>query len=259
MFSELRQVRNILMRVGFCFLFFAVVFFAVPTALINVRTVEILAPTASLEGKTVTERALEKIRDDLAPEGVQLVTSNPLDPFTTKATLAVVLSLLITIPYLLLEIFLFVVPALYPKERASLLWVLLLSCTLFFLGAWFAYSVIIPLIFTALFTYLPSDIAPFYNVRELIGLVVGLVFAVSLIFLLPVVMVMVSATGLIKPSFWREHARFAVLLVLLLSAIITPDGSGVSMVLLALPICLLYTVGYAGSAFVSRTTVPHNH
>jgi len=155
---------------------------------------------------------------------------------------------------------LFVRSALYPKEGRALAYMLFLSFVLFIAGAVFAYMLVIPLVFSALFSYLPLGIAPYYNVRELISLVVGLTFAISLIFLLPVVMVMLSKTELIPPLFWRTYARHAVLLVLLLSAIITPDGSGVSMVLLALPICVLYTAGYIGSALISvRHTAPTNH
>lgn len=252
MFSELLYARNALIRGSFLFLFLTLVFFTVPTSLQNVRGVVVLLP--SEEGKTITELAMDRIRTDLAPADVQLVTSSPLDPFTTKATLALVLAFAFAFPYFLLEFFLFIRPALYPRERKALARILILSLVLFVAGAVFAYTVVIPLIFSALFTYLPNDIAPLYNIRELISLVTGLMFSISLIFLLPVCMILLTQSRLIPSVFWLTYAKHAILLVLLLSAIITPDGSGVSMVLLALPICFLYGAGYMGSRFSARSS-----
>jgi sec-independent protein translocase protein TatC len=253
MFDELFQLRNIIVRSTFVLFLLLIVFFGVSFQSNQFLGVHIYVPSDN--GLSIADSALEKIRADLTPPGTQLVTSSPLDPFTIKVTLAFVLALAVALPYILFELFIFIAPALYPKERLSLLIIMLSSLVLCFLGAIFAYKILIPFVFKALFTTLPANISALYNVKELITLVIGMMIAMAIVFLLPVVMILCTLSGLVPHTFWRSYARHAILLVFILSAIITPDGSGVSMALSAIPICCLYGVGYLGSRLVSKRKV----
>jgi sec-independent protein translocase protein TatC len=112
--------------------------------------------------------------------------------------------------------------------------------------------VLVPLTFNELYAFLPHGVVAYFSLREVVSLVTGFVIGCSLIFLLPLMMTLLTFAGLVPAHIWRSYARFAVLLVLILSAIITPDGSGVGMALLSLPVCALYGAGYAASTFVRR-------
>jgi len=257
MWDEIKLLKNVLLRSILVFVTFALIFFAIPFALVEFKGVPIPVPqqTANDAGSTFSGYVIEHIRTTLVPEGVSLVTSSPLDPFTIKATVSVLAAVAIAFPYLVFETWQYFRSGLYRNERKVIALLCISSIILFTTGAVFAYSLLIPLIFSALFSYLPLDIIPFYNVKELVSLVAGLMFACGILFTLPVMMVLITRFAFVPAQFWLTYARQAILITLVVSAIITPDGSGISMVLLSVPICALYSVGYAGSAVAERVRV----
>lgn len=234
--EELGVIRGSLMRLTGSLLGLSIIFFAVPLP----------------GGHTTVEWALQQMRAHLVPESVSLIIINPLDSFIVQVNLAVILAIIFCAPLLLLEIWRFVSPGLYVGERLAL-GVFFLASLLFWAGgAAFSYFVLVPAVFGALYIYVPEGVAAYFSLRELVSLTAGLTLATSLLFLLPVGMAVLSAVGAVSPAFWRSYARHAILIALVASAIITPDGSGITMALLALPICGLYAVGWAGSRVVHR-------
>ncbi len=233
--SEFNYLRRMFVRLAGILLLLALILFAAPVS----------------GGRSFTTLALERMRADLVPESVTLIVTNPLDAFVTQAIIAVYLALLLLAPIALVEVWRFVAPGLYTRERRALAWALLASLVLWLLGGVFAYAVLVPTTFGALYGFLPEGVIPLFSLRELVSLTAGLTLATAFLFLLPVWMALLSCFGFVPPAFWRTHARYAVLLTLIFSAIITPDGSGVSMVLLALPVCGLYALGYAGAKWLS--------
>lgn len=236
MFNEFTQLRNSILRVAAAFFLFATVMFIIPV----------------YQGASFAVLALERLRADLVPEGVALIITNPIDAFLTQFIVAGVLAFLALAPFIALEAWRYVAPALYGNERRGFAWFLLLSIVLWYVGALFAYLVIIPVTYGALYGFLPQGVLPYFSLRELVGLTAGLTLVSGLIFLLPVAMALLTKIGLVSSGFWRSHARHAILIALVVSAIITPDGSGVSMILLTLPIGALYAAGYAGASALSR-------
>ena len=236
MLSELRLLRNALLRI-------AVWFFVLALGFLFVTIPKINATVASLAVTAMNER--------LVPEGATLAVFSPLDPFLTLATVAGMLAFLATIPLVFSEFWDFVAPALRPRERRMLAIGLYGALGLAALGVAFSYFFLVPIVFNELFAFLPLGIEPIFGLRQLISITVGFTLISSLLFLLPLVMVILTYSGLVPSPFWRTYSRHAVLLTLIASAIITPDGSGVSMLLLSLPICGLYAAGYAGAKAVS--------
>lgn len=232
--QELAYIRGALLRVTLAFLVFATAFFALPLP----------------SGESPSVWALQKMRADIVPQGVSLIITNPLDPFAAQVTLSVILALLLSLPLLLLEVWRFVAPGMYRHERLVVGGFVVAAFLFWTLGAVFAYTLLVPAVFSALYSYVPEGVLAYFSLRELVSITAGLTFGVSFLFLLPVVMTLLAALGVVGPAFWRTYARHALLLALLASAIITPDGSGVTMVLLALPIGGLYAAGYAGSVMV---------
>lgn len=234
---ELKVLRNLLLRVALSFFVFTIICFGVP-----------IAPG----GISPAQWGIEHIQRDLLPDGTPLLALTPLDGFIARAQVAMLMGAVPTVGMLLVELWFFIAPGLYAHERRGFAWFLLSSVVLIGCGAVFAYTILIPFIFAALFAFVPEGAVQYFAIGETISSVVGLLFVTSLLFLIPVGMALLSGLGLVSPSFWASHARHALLLVLLLSAIITPDGSGVSMVLLAVPVCGLYTLGYGASQAVYR-------
>lgn len=241
--SEFSQLRSSFMRILGVFVFVFLFFFAVPVSGYDLTNL-----SSSSSGETVSVWAIGKIQNDLLPSGASLVSLSPLDPFFAESSIAAALALLVTLPLIAFELWSFIAPALHRHEKRGIFRFFFISVILFFLGGLFSYSVLLPLVMQGLYTLIPSEVVPLYGLRSVISLVTGMMLATSLMFLLPAVMIILSRIGLVQPDFWRSYARHALFVSVVFSAIITPDGSGMSMVVLALPISVLYGLGCIGSA-----------
>ncbi len=186
-----------------------------------------------------------KIEQDLLPSGVKLIVTNPLDAFLSQVMISILLAFIITLPFFLYRILKYFLPALFEKERRVLILTLLPSVSLFFLGCLFAYFFLIPLTFKTLYPFATIIGAiPFFSIQEFTSLIFGLTIASGVMFLLPVFMVFLCFLGAIKADFWKNNWRYAVLVFLIFSAIITPDGTGITMTMLFFPLAGLYFAGY---------------
>ena len=184
------------------------------------------------------------IRRDLLPPGVQLVVTDPVSAFVSQILLSALLAFFFTIPFFIYKIILYIQPALLPSEKRAVLLAILPMVGLFFAGAAFSYYFLIPTPFKTLYPYaIAIEAMPFFSINEFIYYVGGLMIAVGLMFLLPVFMVLLSVMGIIPAVFWRRKWQYALLFFLVLSAIITPDGTGITMITLFLPLMALYLTG----------------
>jgi sec-independent protein translocase protein TatC len=122
--------------------------------------------------------------------------------------------------------------------------VLLPSAFLFPAGALFGYFVILPPTFKVLYGYAGSMGAKsFFTVSDFAVFVLGFTFACGIMFLLPVAMGILNSIGITNGSFWKRNWRYSFFIFLILSAIITPDGSGITMIMLSIPLMGLYFMG----------------
>ena len=191
----------------------------------------------------------KRMEADLVPEGVSLIVLNPWSAFFANVLVAFGLSLITSFPFILYTFLWYILPALRIKERREFFKFLFPAILLFIGGCVFAYKALIPPMFKILYGYAPGIGAEtFFSVDEFINFTFIILFVVGFVFLLPIFMVFLSKFGLIEAKTWREEWRWALLIFLFLSALITPDGSGVSMVILSVPLFGLYMSG----AFFAR-------
>jgi sec-independent protein translocase protein TatC len=237
MLNELKAIRNIFIRLAAAFSAALLAFLFVP-----------LPGT----GESASNFAIELMRVHMLPQGAMLAVLNPLDAFFAQASVAASLAVALLLPLLFWEAWHYFSPALLPHERRYLGLGLVCSLALAAMGAAFAYFVLVPVMFTGLYGFLPGGVVAYFSLREMVSMVTGFTVGCALIFLLPLAMVLLSALGLVPSWVWGSYARVAVLLVLVVSAIITPDGSGVGMMLLSVPVCALYGAGYAASKAAAR-------
>ncbi len=186
-----------------------------------------------------------KIRHDILPPGVQLVATNLVSAFVSQMLISFLLGFLLTIPFLIYKIITYIHPALIPREKRAVLWSLLPFVFLFFAGSVFSYFFIIPATFKFLYPFATvMGAIPFFSINEFIQYVFSLVLTVGIMFLLPLFIILLSFLKIIKADFWGRKWRYALLFFLILSAIITPDGTGITMIMLFLPLTALYFTGY---------------
>lgn len=188
------------------------------------------------------------MRNTLIPEGVQLIVTSPLGAFLAQTIIALFVGFVFALPYLLFCLVRYIAPGLYERERQAAFKFIIPSFLLFVFGCVFAYFFIIPPTFEILFSYAARlGIVPFFAATSFISSVFSIILITGILFLLPVAMVLLVRLGFVQPLFWKNHWRVALLIFLVGTAILTPDGSGVTMVILSLPMVVLYGVGIVAS------------
>jgi sec-independent protein translocase protein TatC len=242
LFLEIKEIKRSILPWFFVLIIFTAFFFFFGLKEVNFLGRDIYFPLPSTD--SFSSQIFKTIQQNLLPDGVQLIVTNPLSAFWAQMLVSLSLSLVITLPILFWGIIKYISPALFERERKTILKVLAPFTLLFFSGCVFAYFFLIPLIFKTLYPYTTTIGAiPFFSVNEFITLVFGMAIANGVMFLIPILMVFLSFLGIVNGSFWKDNWRYALLLFLIFSAIITPDGTGVSMLMLSVPLTGLYFIG----------------
>lgn len=222
---------------GFTFFFFL---FGLHTVTIHGRSFTL--PLFSANSFSV--QLFQIMQHDFVPSGVTLIVTNPLSAFLVQLEIAMTLAFIVVSPLLLSKIIKYISPALFEHEKKAIFKALTLSSTLFVLGCLFAYYCMIPLTFKFMYPFTTSlGATPFFSLDEFMSWVIVILLATGITFLLPVFMITLSFVGIVSPTFWRRKWRQAFAYIMIFCAIITPDQTGITMVLLFIPLILLYFVG----------------
>lgn len=180
----------------------------------------------------------------LIPTQVSVVALGPVSVFFAPLLMALLIALLITFPYAIWTLLRFLRPALTPTEWQSIMRVIFPVISLFYIGCALAFFLILPRTFSLLYSFAqPLGVTPLFALDDFISSVFFITITVGISFLFPVVMMVLSQIGLVSSFFWVQHWRGALLSIFLFSAIITPDGSGLTMVFLSIPLSILYGLG----------------
>jgi sec-independent protein translocase protein TatC len=176
-------------------------------------------------------------------EPFQLININMAGQFTTHIMVSMIVGLIFAFPYLVFEIWRFIGPALYEKEQHYARGAVFYISLLFILGVLFAYFIIIPLSVHFLGSYqVSAEVTNQINLMSYISTVSSIALAAGLLFELPVLIYFLTKTGLITPEFLIKYRKHSLVIVLALSAIITPPDV-FSQILVAFPLMFLYEVG----------------
>ena len=171
---------------------------------------------------------------------------------TTHFAMAIVAGLIMAFPIIVWEFWKFFKPALRANERKHIRGAVLSSSLLFFTGVVFGYYMIFPFSLHFLGTYEISDqIVNQINIRSYIGTLTSIVMASGLIFELPIFAFFLTKIGIITPRFLIEYRRYAIVIIFIIAAIITPPDV-FSQTLVAIPLCGLYEISIIVSKIVMR-------
>ncbi len=201
----------------------------------------------------VTYRLLAKIGMVSNVGQIDLININLASQLMTHLSISFYLALVVAFPYLIVEVWLFVKPALYSNERKPAVVAIAAFFFQFFLGMALAYFLIFPLTYNFLGTYqVSARVVNQISLNSYIGTFIGLLFMMGLVFEMPIVAYFFARIGVLKSMFLRRWRKVAVVLVLVAAAFITPSTDIFTMCLVALPLWLLYEF----SIMVTRRAEP---
>ena len=174
--------------------------------------------------------------------------------FSTHIKVSLILGFIISFPYIFFEFWSFMKPALMQNEKKVARGAIFFSSLLFFMGGLFGYFIIVPLSIHFLGSYSVSEqVTNQINLISYIGTVTSVVMASGILFELPVLVYFLSKIGVVTPEFLKKYRKHSLVIILALSAIITPPDI-FSQVLVSFPLLILYEV----SIFISRRIVKKN-
>lgn len=187
---------------------------------------------------------------DKLPEGANLIAIEVASPFFAPLKLAFFVALVGTMPWLLYQLWAFVAPGLYRRERKLAMPLLLSSLVLFYAGCAFAFFLVLPVVFGFLTAITPEGVAMMTDIHAYLNFVLVIFLAFGLSFELPVAMAILVLMGWVTPTQLRESRGYAIVGMFVLAAVITPPDV-VSQLMLAIPLCLLYEAGLIASRMLA--------
>lgn len=174
---------------------------------------------------------------------VEVVTLNLTDQFMLSLNLSFWSGLALALPFILWQVWAFIAPGLYPTERRWAVPFIVGAGLSFLLGGVFGYLFVLPTMVGFLLDFLDGAVKPILNLANYIGTVTTFLISFGLAFELPIVAVILTRIGLVNHTMLRRAWRFALIIILLFAAIITPTPDPASMLLVAVPLYALYELG----------------
>jgi sec-independent protein translocase protein TatC len=191
----------------------------------------------------------------MLPPGGTLVYTDPTEAFMLNIKIALIAGLVIASPAVMTQVWLFIAPGLYVHEKKWAVPFILMSTVFFVAGAAFSHYVVFPLTwrFFASFT---TDILTFMpRIEPAFSIYLRLLLAFGVVFQMPTIVLFLARMGVLTARFMIRNIKYAILGIVIISAVVTPDGGGVSLVAMSGPLVLLYafSIGLAWMFGKKRT------
>ena len=176
------------------------------------------------------------------PQGASLIATSLVAPFMAPFKLALFVALFVAMPYVLYQVWAFVAPGLYKREKRFAVPLVVSSIVLFYGGVAFAYFVVFPLMFAFLTTTAPVGVQVMTDMTNYLDFVLLLFFAFGIAFEVPVAVVLLAATGLVRIETMTKNRGYVILGIFIIAAFLTPPDA-LSQTFMAGPMYLLYELG----------------
>lgn len=171
----------------------------------------------------------------------KLVYLNPVDPFNLYLKIAALAGLFLTSPFVLYQVWMFISPGLYRNEKRYVMPFMASTIALFSLGGYFGYRVVYPRALEFLIGF-GSQFQPMITISEYTSLFLSLVLGMGLIFEMPILIFFLALMGIITAGFMWKNFRYAILVIFIVAAIVTPTPDILSMCIFAAPMVALYAI-----------------
>jgi sec-independent protein translocase protein TatC len=187
----------------------------------------------------------------LPPEVGEMIVTKPTDSFMVPLKLTFMLAVFICVPFILHQAWAFISPGLYKHEIRITFPIIVSSVVLFYAGIAFSFFVILRFVFEFLVGATPENVRYATDMAAYTDFVMGLSLAFGIVFEIPVAIVLLVVSGVITPAWLVEKRSYAIIVNFAIAMVITPSDPW-SMILMAIPMCLLYEAGIIASRMVYK-------
>lgn len=205
--------------------------------------------------KSLFEILMQPLLTAMPPEEKLIYTGLP-EAFFTYLKVAFLTGILLAVPVIMYQLWIFIAPGLYKKEKRLLMPIVFLSSLFFLGGALFGYFVVFPFGFKFFMGFSSDYVRPLPSMKEYLGFSAKLLFAFGIVFELPLFITFLARLGIVDTKFLKAKRKYAILLFFVFAAILTPPDV-ITQVMMAGPLIILYEVSIVGAKlFGKKKTKP---
>lgn len=180
------------------------------------------------------------------------IFTSPTEVFTTYLRLSILAGFMISLPFILFQIGLFLMPAVQRDQREAIASWLIISFLLSILGIIFSYFLALPFALKFLISFANGAAVPMISIDKYFSFAGALLLIGAGIFQIPVIMALLSYIGILNAEFFRKNRKYAIVAIFIIAAIITPTQDIVNMLIFAIPMLALYEAGILASRIVEK-------
>ena len=183
------------------------------------------------------------LQEPLTKIGKKLVMTHPMDALNLDLQVALLAGAILASPFILYQVWLFIAPGLYQRERRFVVPFMAATIALFLTGAAFGYFFVLPGAMEILIVKFGHDFTPMITIEEYTGFFLSIILGLGISFEMPILIFFLAMFGIVSPKFLLKNIRYAILAVFLVAAFICPSPDPWTMCLYALPLLGLYLIG----------------
>jgi len=176
----------------------------------------------------------------MLPAGQKLIYTEPTEAFMLMIKIGLMAGLIVASPVVFTQVWLFIAPGLYSHEKKLAIPFVVMSTVLFATGAAFGHYIVFPIVWKFFVSYETNYLEFAARVEPAFALYLRLLLALGLTFELPTVVLFLARMGMITPRFMIRNFKYAVILIVIAAAVLSPDGGGVGMFAMGGPVIVLY-------------------
>jgi sec-independent protein translocase protein TatC len=185
------------------------------------------------------------------PSGVAMIATEVTSPFFIPVKVTFLAALVVALPVVLYQVWAFVAPGLYAHEKKLVGPLVVSSTVLFVAGMAFAYFLVFPVVFGVMQKFTPEGVSWMPDITAYFNFVLNMFIAFGVTFEVPIAVILCVKVGIVSVAKLREMRPYVVVGAFIVAAVVTPPDV-LSQIMLAVPLCLLYELGIAVAALISR-------
>jgi sec-independent protein translocase protein TatC len=247
LWDHFEELTSRLRKVFWAILIVFLVVMSVPSDLSMIRRLDFndYSPIVSL--------VIQSLQSSLKPEGVTLITLNWLDSFSIYFIMSFAISFAICLPYTAYQLYKFLAPAIYSNEKKALFSFVAVFMALFLFGTAYAYYLLLPMTFRILYRFASqTGVVPLYSQMDFFNMITFGLFGSGIFYTFPLLVYSLVRIGIMRVEDFKSMRKHLFVALAVVTAILTPDPTPISMLLMTIPFYLIFEVTLVVLGRISR-------